>query len=111
MSSRQNGKVFPVQKYSRPSRAKNALAVLLTFAQRCCSLNPPQAAVATLPDCINKAISIMIQSGYNSVELLQYFFTTIIFNFKFSILNYFIILPNRMQENDSQIPKTCINLV
>ncbi|MEE3429201.1 MAG: hypothetical protein VZQ55_09600, partial [Ruminococcus sp.] len=70
------------------SRAKNALAVLLTFAQRCCSLNPPQAAVATLPDRINKVIAIMIQSGYNSLELLHCFCSTETIHSQLSTINY-----------------------
>ncbi len=40
-----------------------------------------------IPDCINIAIFLFIQSGYYSVELLQCFFSTKIFNFPFSIFN------------------------
>ena len=35
------------------THSKNEFAVLLIFAQRFCSLYPPQAAIAKLPDRIN----------------------------------------------------------
>lgn len=40
-----------------------------------------------IPDCINIAISLFIQSGYSSNKLLQFFFTTIIVHCPFSIFN------------------------